>query len=181
MVKRISGDRFLFDLLSYESWVNIRERKARQKKTNKKKWILLSNMLEQTFGVRWVKSVLTLLWRRSLSNRNQTFDFWSKSVDWFLYDRDLHHERVNALLLACIHRDILIDYNKIIDIYASKYLGRMFLINPLVKTKLLKKLYFIVLICIIKIFLLLQLGTTKNYELIFWLTLIKRHICTFCQ
>ena len=88
-------------------------------------------------------------------------------MDWFLYDRDLHHERVNALLLACIHRDILIDYNKIIDIYASKYLGRMFLINPLVKTKLLKKLYFIVLICIIKIFLLPQLGTTKNYELIF--------------
>ena len=32
---------------------------------------------------------LTLSWRRSLSYRNQ-----SKSVDWFLYDRNLRHERV---------------------------------------------------------------------------------------
>ena len=33
-------------------------------------------------------------------------DLQSKSMDWFLYDRDLRHERVNALLLVCIHRDI---------------------------------------------------------------------------
>ena len=26
-----------------------------------------------------------------------------KSMDWFLYDKNLRHERVNALLLACIH------------------------------------------------------------------------------
>ena len=44
----------------------------------------------------------------------------SKSVDWFLYGRDFRHERVNALLLVCIHRDIFIDYDTIIDIYASK-------------------------------------------------------------
>ena len=37
------------------------------------------------------------------------------------YDRELRHERVNALLLVCIHRDIFLDYDKIIDIYASKY------------------------------------------------------------
>ena len=30
----------------------------------------------------------------------------NKSMNWFLYDRDLRHERVNALLLVCIHRDI---------------------------------------------------------------------------
>ena len=52
-------------------------------------------------------------------------------MDWFLYDKNLRHERVNALLLACIHGDIFLDYGKIIDIYASKYPGRMFLINPL--------------------------------------------------
>ena len=27
----------------------------------------------------------------------------SKSVDWYLYDRDLRHERVKALLLTCVH------------------------------------------------------------------------------
>ena len=38
---------------------------------------------------------LTLSWRRSLSFRNQSFDLLCKSVDWFLYNRDLRHERVN--------------------------------------------------------------------------------------
>ena len=40
-------------------------------------------------------------------------------------------ERLNALLLVDIHRDIFFEYNKIIDMYASKYPGRMLLINPL--------------------------------------------------
>ena len=34
---------------------------------------------------------LTLSWRRSLSHRNQFID---TSMDWFLYDKDLRHERV---------------------------------------------------------------------------------------
>ena len=54
-------------------------------------------------------------------------------MDWFLYDRDLRDERVNALLLACIHRNIFLDYDKIIDINASKYPRRMLLINLLSK------------------------------------------------
>ena len=60
-------------------------------------------------------------------------------MDWFLKDRDLRYERVDALLLACIHRNIFLDYDKIIDIYASKYPRKMLLIN-LLKTKLLKRL-----------------------------------------
>ena len=40
-------------------------------------------------------------------------------------------ERLNYLSLACVHRDILLDYDKIIDIYASKYPRMMLLINPL--------------------------------------------------
>ena len=44
-----------------------------------------------------------------------------KSLNWCLYDRDLRHERLNALLLVCINRDIFLDYDIIIDIYASKY------------------------------------------------------------
>ena len=30
-------------------------------------------------------------------------DLQSESMDWFLYDRDLCHERVNGLLIVCIH------------------------------------------------------------------------------
>ena len=37
---------------------------------------------------------ITLSWRRFLSYRNQSIDLLCKSMDWFLYDRDLCHERV---------------------------------------------------------------------------------------
>ena len=36
---------------------------------------------------------LTLSWRRPLSYRNQSTDLQSKSMDWFLYDNSLRHER----------------------------------------------------------------------------------------
>ena len=39
---------------------------------------------------------LTLSWRRPLSYRNQSIDLQSKSMDCFLYDNGLCHERVNA-------------------------------------------------------------------------------------
>ena len=38
---------------------------------------------------------LPLSWRRPLSNRNQSIDLRSKSMDWFLYDNGLRLERVN--------------------------------------------------------------------------------------
>ena len=38
---------------------------------------------------------LFLSWRKFLSYRNQFIDLQSKSMSWFLYDRDLRHERVN--------------------------------------------------------------------------------------
>ena len=34
---------------------------------------------------------LTLSYRRSLSYRNQSIDLFCKSMDWFLYDWDIHH------------------------------------------------------------------------------------------
>ena len=40
---------------------------------------------------------LTLSWRRPLSYRNQSIDLRSKSMDWFLYDNGLCHERVKVL------------------------------------------------------------------------------------
>ena len=36
-----------------------------------------------------------LSWRRALSYRNQSNDLQSKSMDWFLYDNNLRHERAN--------------------------------------------------------------------------------------
>ena len=38
--------------------------------------------------------MLTLLWRRPLSYRNQSIDLLRKSIDWFLYDNGLRHKRV---------------------------------------------------------------------------------------
>ena len=81
----------------------------------------------------WMKSVLNLSWRRSLLYRNQSIDLQNKSMDWFLYEKNLCHERVDALLLVSIQWDIFLDYDKIIDIYASKYQRRILLINPLSK------------------------------------------------
>ena len=40
-------------------------------------------------------------------------------------------ECLNAFSLVRIHRDIFLDYDKITDIYASKYPRRVLLINPL--------------------------------------------------
>ena len=37
---------------------------------------------------------LTVSFRRPISCRNQSIDLRSKSMDWFLYDVDLRHERV---------------------------------------------------------------------------------------
>ena len=40
----------------------------------------------------------TLSWRRSLSYRTQSTDLQNKSMDWFLYDRDLRHEKIKRQL-----------------------------------------------------------------------------------
>ena len=58
----------------------------------------------------------------------QSIDLQNKSMDWFLYYMNFRHERINA-----IHWDIFLDYDKIIDIYASKYQRMMLLSNPLSK------------------------------------------------
>ena len=35
---------------------------------------------------------------------NQTINLQSKSMDWFLYDWDLRHERVNCALKPIVHK-----------------------------------------------------------------------------
>ena len=42
------------------------------------------------------KLILTHSWRRSLSYRNQSIDLQTKSMDSFLYNRDLRRERFNV-------------------------------------------------------------------------------------
>ena len=102
-----------------------------EKKTKKANYVL--QHVRTDSRCMWMKSVLNLSWRRSLLYRSQSIDLQNKSMDWFLYDKNLRHERVKALLLACIQWDIFLDYDKIIDIYGSKYQMRMLLINPLSK------------------------------------------------
>ena len=53
---------------------------------------------------RWIKRqkmTLTLSQRRSISYRNQSIDLQSKSIDWFLYDIGLRHERVKLAISVC--------------------------------------------------------------------------------
>ena len=52
----------------------------------------------------WMKSALNLSWWMPLLYRNHFIDLQNKPMDWFLYDKNLHHEIVNALLLACIYQ-----------------------------------------------------------------------------
>ena len=103
----------------------------------KKSQIKKSNYAQQhvrtDYWCMWMKSLLNLSWWRSLLYRIQSIDLQNKSMNLFLYNKNLCHERFNALLLACIHWDIFLDYDKIIDIYTSKHLRRMLLINPLSK------------------------------------------------
>ena len=46
--------------------------------------------------------LFTLSWRSSLSSGNQSIHLWSKSMDWFLYDRDLRHERVKEIYVLVL-------------------------------------------------------------------------------
>ena len=58
---------------------------------------------------------LTLSWRGSLSYRNQFIDFEGKSMDWFLYDRDLRLEWViEFLVYAITFRFVFVAHHKIL-------------------------------------------------------------------
>ena len=46
--------------------------------------------------------LLTFSWRRPLSYRNQSSDLQSKSMDWFLYDNGLRHERVKKTMVSTL-------------------------------------------------------------------------------
>ena len=50
-----------------------------------------------------IKVALTFSWRRSLSRRNQSTNLQNKSMNWFLYDWDLRHERVTLSAIVRLH------------------------------------------------------------------------------
>ena len=60
-----------------------------EKKKNKTRHVILEKSILDIVH-------LTLSWRRPLSYRNQSIDFLCKSMDWFLYDNVLRHERGKA-------------------------------------------------------------------------------------
>ena len=62
----------------------------------KMKWKWKNEKITWKYWHRYVVFILlTLSSRRSLSYRNQSIDFENKSMAWFLYHRDLRHERVD--------------------------------------------------------------------------------------
>ena len=52
------------------------------------------------------RRALTLSWRKPLSYRNQSSDLLCKSMDWFLYDNGLRHERVKQYYLVFLPLEI---------------------------------------------------------------------------
>ena len=64
-------------------------------------------------------SFLTLSWRRPISYRNLSIDLQSKSVDWFLYDIGLHHERVKRSLLIILVRCLSIMFADIFTTFTE--------------------------------------------------------------
>ena len=62
-------------------------------------YVLYFKLSQENFFPNLVKVTLTLSWWSSLSCRNLSIDFWSRSMDWFLYYWDLRHERINHVNL----------------------------------------------------------------------------------
>ena len=60
---------------------------------------LLGPFLFQAFPLN-----LTLSCRRPISYRNQSIDLLPKSMDWFLYDIGLHHERIKQFVIVLQHK-----------------------------------------------------------------------------
>ena len=56
-------------------------------------WISIKYNAYQHFHPRL--ALLRLSWRRSFPFRSQFIDLQNKLMDWFLYDRDLRHERLH--------------------------------------------------------------------------------------
>ena len=82
-------------------------------------------MKEIFFNITLVLSILLAIAATSTSVERANSDLQHVKTDFFGM---MNEKRLNVLLLAYIHRDIFLDYDKIIDKYASKYPTRRLLI-----------------------------------------------------
>ena len=64
---------------------------------------------------------LTLSWWRSLSYRNQSIDLLCKSMNWFLYDRDLRLERVKPVCTNILIYIIYVNAFQYSEVFTTKY------------------------------------------------------------
>ena len=67
---------------------------------------------QNCFIYSWIGKHLAVSWWSSLLYRNQSIDLLCKSMDWFLYDRGLRHERVKSLHVLKQVRGIIISFDK---------------------------------------------------------------------
>ena len=67
---------------------------------NQVQLVRFSGKIHRKLPICWhlPKNSLSHWWRRFLSNRNQSIALLCKLVDWFPYDRNLGHKRINGKL-----------------------------------------------------------------------------------
>ena len=113
---------------------------------------------------------VTLSWPRSLSYRKQFIDLLNKSVDWFLYDRDLRNERLNQKFTAT---SLIYKLNTAIFFQITKQMMRK---N---NTKKLKSIYWNVLpFCLVTFFPFFeQLRTNCNENFLTDAAGLEMHRC----
>ena len=73
----------------------------RQQQQSNNPYLIRRERIENMRQLNISLSLLTLSRRRPLSYRNQSIDLLCKSMDWFLYDNGLRHERVNFNSITC--------------------------------------------------------------------------------
>ena len=105
MVERIYGDSLSFHLLSCESWIFVKQKPGRKKNNNNK----------------------SKLWFTTCKNRISVY-VDKERLESFMTEVPIIQKPVHWF-----SEHIFLDYDKIIDICASKYQRRMLLINPLSK------------------------------------------------
>ena len=94
-------------------------------------YILDNNLEVMSSNIKKVMSILltTSATSASVESANSALRFIKTD-----YRSTMSEDHFNALILLCVHWDIKIDYNFIIQMYANKYPLRLLLINPLLES-----------------------------------------------
>ena len=113
-----------------------------------------------------MKYRLTLSWRMPFSYRNQSIDLLRISMDWFLYDNDLCHERVKNLL-SC--KSCIIEFIQFIShwIYRKSYYQIKYRTKHRIVTAFSK------IISLIFVWIFLFFPWPKNLSIIYFLPDLK--------